>query len=128
MLLTQVSPRKVTNNLTNFELNFSNTKRDEKIDFSKITTNYLLNTNGAIYEIRERTNENSSLTVVGGDSRFLYQKDLDEEPEEYITPVQIKKIREMMKHLSYTGGISAIESDSDFLYRIAYHYYFNFKG
>lgn len=129
MSLSKVSPQKVSINAKNFTINFSNTKRDEKIEISRYDTNYFLDTNGTLYEKQLRTVDSVKVIVVGGDHRFLFQKDTSEEPEIYITPPQIKAIKEMMKYLSYSGGeYPTISSDSEYLQNLINSYYYNFRG
>lgn len=130
MRLSQVSPQKVGNNLSSrFFIQFSNTRRDEQINIDNINTNFVLDTNGVIYEISPRNDNESTLTVIGGDRRFLYQKDLDEEKEIYITQPQIAAIKEIARYMSYTGGgFISIESPDQYLLNVTQAYYYNFRG
>lgn len=129
MKLSQVSPQKVSMNARNFIINFSNTRRDEKININSYNTNYFLDTNGVLYEKAIRSVQTTSVVVVGGDHRFLHQKNNSEEPEIYITPPQIITIKEMMRHLSYSGGeYPNIESSDEYLQNLTLNYYYNFRG
>lgn len=125
----QVAPSKVSNNLREFEINYTFTRRDEKVNLDQIKTNYILDTNGIIFEITERSPKKSTLSVVGGDNRFLYQKDTTEYRENYITLPQIKTIKEISRFMSYSPyDFIIIKSDNEYLLGLVKSYYYNFKG
>lgn len=96
---------------------FSYTKNDEDIDYRSFSTNYVITKDGDILSLSPHTST-SSVTIIGGDNSFLYEKSPRFLGESLLTPGQIIALSQIMLHAGRGNSDMKIDSSDDYLLNI----------
>jgi hypothetical protein len=123
--MEQVSPQALSKN-DKFEFILAYTLRNENVSVSSFSTNYVIDTDGTIYQLKKPNNRSATVTVVGGRSSFVNTK-IPVAGNFYITPNQKLTLRNTMHFLSKNSK-AEITSNDEKLWEMLDGQYYNSRG
>lgn len=108
-----------------FDLTF--TMRNEVIDKKSLGSNYVIDTDGVIYEISKVNNGSATIKVVGGMSTFINGK-MPSPQEFYLSTNQKRTLSNIMRWISSNSKADISSSNSPTLDKLLNNQYNNFRG
>lgn len=112
---------------SNIEFSITKTLRNEDVDISAQSANFVLDLNGTIYKLSEPSPDSATVVLVGGLDTFINEKN-KRMPKFYMTSRQkvvIYNILKIVAHNTDTAKITATDSALD---QIVHATYFNYCG
>jgi tRNA G46 methylase TrmB len=108
---------------TSITMNFTHTKRDEKVNPANVGGNYVLDPYGDLYQITKHA-RSCTITVIGGDGSFMHDKAKRQPNAGYITSNQIVSLHEIFSELAMRNIAATInDGNSKSLAQIAHSVY-----
>ena len=95
-MATKVSFQDPCYNVTSMSFDKARTLRGEEVVLSSLGGNYVIDINGNIYE-NSKASGSCKITLIGGKSRFVHQKDSDVDAEWYMTDAQKGALLQIVK-------------------------------
>lgn len=123
----QVGPPKVARSKN---LTFSSTKtlRGQSVDVNSVSSNFVIDTHGEIFQLSEPSPDSATITLVGGLDTFVNEKQT-RDPIFYITQKQKNTVYAILRELAVnTDNAQVTCSDSDVFDRLVSSAYYNYCG
>jgi hypothetical protein len=107
---------------------FSNTLRNESIDISQYSSDYIIAINGEVYSSGSASGDNATVVIIGGSDRFINEKSERLESTFYMSEPQKLTLYKAIKELSKRTDSANILSNNDKLEQSITALYRNFCG
>lgn len=107
---------------------FSNTLRNESIDISQYSSDYVIAINGEVYSSGSASGDNATVVIIGGSDRFINEKSERLESTFYMSEPQKLTLYKAIKELSKRTDSANILSNNDKLEQSITALYRNFCG
>lgn len=107
---------------------FSNTLRNEIVNISQYSSDYVITINGEVYSSGSASGENATVVIIGGSDRFINEKTERLESTFYMSEPQKLTLYKAIKELSKRTDSANITSDNDKLEQSITALYRNFCG
>lgn len=113
--MSLVTPKSLSN-AESLILSFSYTRRDENVQASALSADYIMDITGEIFE-KSGGGKNIRLMILGGDNRFFHEKG-DRPRLTYMTTLQKVAIASIIREIARKNEFATITSDDDHLQQI----------
>ena len=111
----------------NLYFKLSENPRDENVNITTLGGNYVIDRDGAIYQLSQAPQDTAAITIVGGADTFAMEK--ENRPHlVYLTPKQKISIYNILKDAASLSSTSQIYSDNDVLNDLVTSVYYNYCG
>lgn len=107
---------------------FSNTLRNETVNISQYSSDYVIAINGEVYSSGSASGDNATVVIIGGSDRFINEKTERLTSTFYMSEPQKLTLYKAIKELSKRTDSANITSDNDKLEQSITALYRNFCG
>jgi hypothetical protein len=107
---------------------FSNTLRNETVNISQYSSDYVIAINGEVYSSGSGGGDNATVVIIGGSDRFINEKTERLASTFYMSEPQKLTLYKAIKELSKRTDSANITSDNDKLEQSITALYRNFCG
>ena len=123
--MTPISASEAAKN-DSFNFTVIYTQRNEQISISSLGTNYVIDTDGAIYELSKSSSRSATISIVGGLSSFINAK-VPSSPLFYLTTNQKRTLHNIIMFAA-TNSNAVIKSNDPYLEDMLNGQYYNSRG